>query len=95
MSLLDQDLNALICGDLSIAARWNGKLIRCQFENEFAQQLPGEVGVAAASPRAYCRTEDVSTAAVDDTLVIDGTTYNVIAVEPDGTGVTVLVLSKD
>lgn len=51
--------------------------------------------VQNAQPAARCKTVDVSSAARGDTLVIDGTTYTVIRVEPINTLETVLHLSTD
>lgn len=55
----------------------------------------GEVGIPTSAPVATCKTADVSTASRGATLVIDGVTYNVIEVAPDGTGITHLRLSED
>ena len=46
-----------------------------------------------SQPTFMCATADVSSAAHGDTLVIGGTTYSVVGVEPDGTGVTLLRLA--
>lgn len=66
----------------------------------------GSVGVNSSQPMAYCRTTDVPNAAKNDTLVIgaitdlDGntikaeTTYTVVNVQPDNTGITILVLEE-
>lgn len=59
-----------------------------------AQNLAtGEVEITA--PVAWARTADVSSASHGDTLVVSGTTYYIIGVQPDGTGVTRLILSED
>lgn len=55
----------------------------------------GEIAVENAAPRARCKTADVSSAARGDTLLISGTTYYVIAVEPINTLETVLHLSTN
>lgn len=46
-----------------------------------------------ANPTCQARTSDVSTATAGATIVRGSTTYYVTDVQPDGTGVTVLVLS--
>lgn len=90
------DLDAMFSADdFASNAIWNGKTIQIIFDNEYVAQLTGEVPVASASPRATCRTADVEDAVQGDRLKVGTVTYNVIGVEPDGTGVTVLVLSKD
>lgn len=61
------------------------------------QEIDVEAGVPVATrrPRFICSTADLSGGgAFGDTLVIDGTTYKVRVVEPDGTGMTELALEK-
>jgi hypothetical protein len=66
------------------------------FDTEYsvAQEI-GETGVGVPSPQALCRTSDVANAGRGDKLVVNGTTYHVQEVRPDGTGVTTLILSRD
>lgn len=52
----------------------------------------GRVAVESNNPFCTARTSDVSNANHAATIVISGTTYNVIGVQPDGTGFTVLEL---
>jgi hypothetical protein len=49
----------------------------------------------SSQPKVACKTDDVLDATNNSTVNVRGTSYNVIAVEPDGTGLTVLILSKD
>lgn len=46
-------------------------------------------------PVAHCRTADVANATDEATLIINGVTYRVKEVQPDGGGVTNLALTKD
>ncbi|MDA8122249.1 MAG: hypothetical protein M0Z38_06760 [Deltaproteobacteria bacterium] len=66
------------------------------FDNEYivTEGVEGR-GIGSTAPVAVCKTADVPYAAPDDLLEVGGTTYNVILVKPDGTGVTMLVLSED
>lgn len=50
--------------------------------------------VEVKSPTAMCKSSDVTGADDDSIIIIDGTTYYVINSYPDGSGVTVLILSK-
>ena len=64
------------------------------------------VGVESSTPVAYCKTKDVPSAGHGDTLAfsaltdLDGNTlkgaktYSVVNVQPDNTGVTVLILQE-
>jgi len=60
------------------------------FDNDFLASL----GVEASAPSALCKATDVSSAVHGDTLVISGTTYYITEIHPDGTGMTLLILSK-
>ena len=61
------------------------------FDNEFITAQ----GVETLTPVFRCATTDVSTAVHGDTLVISGTTYYIIGIQPDGTGITLLILSRE
>jgi hypothetical protein len=54
-----------------------------------------EPGMGLPSPQVLCKTADVANAFRGDTFVVGGTTYYVQEVQPDGTGVTTLILSRD
>lgn len=61
------------------------------FDNEYLAVQ----GVESLYPVFRTATSDVADAAHNDTLVINGTTYYITGIQPDGTGVTLLILSKD
>lgn len=63
------------------------------FDNEFS--LSNVIGsiYENTNPMALCKTSDVSGATNGATLVTGSVTYNVIGVQPDGTGFTKLILS--
>lgn len=66
------------------------------FDNEYSVTLGvGEPGMGVPSPQALCKTADVANASRGDTFVVGGTTYYVQEVQPDGTGITTLILSRD
>jgi hypothetical protein len=66
------------------------------FDSEYSVvQEIGEPGMGVPSPQALCKTADVANASRGDTLVVNGTTYYVQEVRPDGTGITTLILSRD
>lgn len=58
----------------------------------------GDVAISDRRPTFLCRTSDVPSGAVGgdagDTLLVDGTTYRIIDLEPDGQGMTRIVLGK-
>ena len=70
-------------------------VINVIFDNEFsANKTIGIVEIEMQRPQALCKTADVVGAVHNDTLVIDGVTYYIKEIEPDGYGVTTLILSK-
>jgi hypothetical protein len=63
------------------------------FDNDFLQVEAEHSAAATRSPRFTCRTADLSLEGrKGDQLVINGVTYLVTVVHPDGTGMTVLWL---
>ena len=71
--------------------------IKVVFENQYQsiEMLSEGVGVESTGPAATCKTSDVSTAKHGDTLAISGKIYYINGVQPDGTGLTRLLLSED
>lgn len=63
------------------------------FDRAGAVVQVGEMEVQTATPVARCKASDVSSAANGDTLVIGGTTYYVIRVEPINNEETIVHLS--
>ena len=52
-------------------------------------------GVSTSAPVLEILDDDALTVTQRSVVVIGGTTYNIIAIEPTGQGTTQLVLSKD
>jgi len=65
------------------------------FDNEFFEaDAGGMVGVAIQQPRFDCSASSVSGALEGDTIVINSVNYVIRVVQPDGTGITTLVLEE-
>lgn len=62
--------------------------VRGMFDAEFAASQEIEGG----APVFICREADVSSAEHGTTLVRSGTTYAVVGMQPDGTGLVALIL---
>lgn len=60
------------------------------FDNGFAAAQ----GVEATAPTALCISTDVASVAHNNTLEIDGTTYYVVGIQPNG-DTTLLILSEE
>lgn len=63
------------------------------FDNDFVEvDTGGSVTFAQQQATFMCRTADVSNAAEGDAITISGENYIVRIVQPDGTGMTNLIL---
>lgn len=90
-----EDLRAFIStNDFAVSAVYNGVSIDVIFEAAYFEENMGSVGFQGSAPMVTALTIDVPNAAHGETLVINGVTYKVASVEPDGTGITVLRLEK-
>jgi hypothetical protein len=69
-----------------------GVAVTCIFRNEFFAVDDGMVAVESSQPLVTVQSSKVSGVAHGDTMTIDGVTYNIVAIKPDGTGITDLVL---
>ena len=57
--------------------------------------IPGELAdVESSSPRFGCKADSLPSVKQGDTLQIDGVIYDIVTVQPDGTGWLHLVLMK-
>ena len=97
------DLNRQIADDLEVfvdteagfgveAELGDGNTIDGILDEEYAEAL----GIAGTAPVFLCRSADVEELALveNDTLAIGGTVYEIANIEPDGTGMTKLVLEN-
>ena len=65
------------------------------FDNEFVGvEVEAGVPVEMSRPVFTCAESDVTGIAHGDTVVIDGTSRTVRGIEPDGTGMTRLILKE-
>lgn len=78
--------------DFGVAALWKGATsVNGIFDAAYADPL----GVAEGSKPAFtCEAAAVTGVKHGDTMIINATTYKVRGVQPDGTGVVVIVLEE-
>lgn len=97
MSFLTDDLSIFTStNDFAAAAALNGTTaINVIFDAAY-EAINLQTGeVEGTAPVAICKESDVSGVSHGDTLLVNGTTYHIRGVRPDGTGLTTLILSED
>jgi hypothetical protein len=79
--------------DFAVDATVNGQAVRGIFDNGFALGSVG-IGMAGTQPTLRLRTADVTADPVGQAVSVNAVAYTVAAHEPDGTGVSVLMLER-
>jgi hypothetical protein len=80
--------------EFAVAATVNGQAVRGIFENGFASAEVGLVGLSSSRPMLTLPTASVSADPVGQTAVVNGTSYLVAVHQPDGTGISTLMLER-
>ncbi len=73
----------------------NSVTIQGIFDNEFLEAVEGEMGVETTIPQVMVKSSDIASAVHGDTMTINSVVYNIIGIQPDGTGMTLILLSED
>ncbi len=94
MSFWVDDLDVFFA-DFGINATYGLSTIKVLFHNEYEAAALFNQEIESRNPYVEVKDSDVTGITHASTLVINSTTYHVKEVKPDGTGITVLVLSKD
>ena len=86
----DDDIEAALA-DFGVDALLNDtQTIQGIFDNDYTEALE----MAATEPHFICKSSDVTKVRRDDRLRIGAESYRVVNLEPDGTGVSVIRLTK-
>ncbi len=64
------------------------------FDQAYALANVGIAGMASTAPTFTLATSDVPASPAGASLVVNGTTYLVVEHQPDGTGMSVLILER-
>ncbi|HDK41519.1 MAG TPA: hypothetical protein ENG93_02540 [Nitrospirae bacterium] len=100
MTLKDQltsDIDMMLdTSEFAVTATYDGSTsVNGIFDNDYEAADLGEGAVEASVPTFLYKSSDISNVQQGMTLVVNGTTYKVREIRPDGTGMTLLVLSED
>ena len=90
------DLDTFLNSDeFAVDITYGGGTIKGIFDNEFIANNQDEISVEDLQPQVIVKTSDVPGLAHGATMTIESVVYNVTGIQPDGTGLTVVILSKD
>ncbi|GJQ59783.1 MAG: hypothetical protein D8M57_13215 [Candidatus Scalindua sp. AMX11] len=90
------DLDTFLDSDeFAVDITYNSGTIQGIFDNAFLEDQQDDVDIETLQPQVTVKTSDVSGLAHGDTMTIDSVVYNVIGIQPDGTGLTNVLLSQD
>ncbi len=83
--------------DFAVSATWTpdgdtSSAITGIFDNEYSDASGGEVDFEASQPTFLVQTADVPDVAQGDQLFVNSRYYRIVNVQPDGTGLTLLIL---
>jgi hypothetical protein len=84
--------------DFAVSATVGAATVSVIFDRAYVEMMGGVGGgIDASQPLAWAKSSDVAAQSIvrNSTLVIAGTTYYVQSMRPDGTGLTLLVLSTE
>jgi hypothetical protein len=78
-----------------VAGSGDGEFILVHFFREGSTIEMGNIALQNTTPVAICKATDVAGATTSSTLTIGGDDWKVIKIEPDGTGLVTLYLTKE
>lgn len=81
--------------EFATSITYNSNVIKGIFDDAYKGINMATGEIESTDPQVVVKTSDVSDIEHGNNLVISSTTYYVIGIQPDGTGLTTLILSKD
>lgn len=93
-SALAARMDADIYTHLSDPATLDGEAVRGMFQAPWQQPRMGTMGTGIVEPVLVVRDADAAETAEGSTVEVAGHAYEVVSIEPDGTGLTALVLRE-
>ena len=89
---LAADMDEAIFDALADDAQVNGRPVRGMFSAPWLAPQVGRLNTGIVEPHLIVQDADAGGVGNGAQVIFDGLGYEVVAIEPDGTGVTVLVL---
>ena len=89
---LGNELDASVFNTLADQADIAGRSVRGMFSSPWLAPQVGRLDTGLIEPQLIVRDLDAVDVARGTTLSFDGLIYEVVGIEPDGTGVTALIL---
>ena len=89
--MFQEDLS-LVLADFGQPVTLLGRQVTAIFDNGYSLGNVGMSGMASTQPTLTLPTSDVPPDAVGAVVVINGSSYTIAAHEPDGTGISRLIL---
>ena len=89
---LAAEMDSAIFGDLADDATIDGRPVRGMFSAPWLAPQVGRLNTGIVEPHLIVQDADAGGVGNGAQVIFDGLGYEVVAIEPDGTGVTVLVL---
>lgn len=91
-----EDLRVFFIGLPTVSLAWDGGGTEyAYFDDAFFDAQLGESVLESTQPRLTCIYSEVAHLSRKDALTVDGVAYSVLEVQPDGTGLAIVPLSKD
>jgi hypothetical protein len=92
--MFDEDFSVyLSTNEFASDATLNGVAVRGIFDNAYVATEPG-MGMSSTQPLFALPTADVPANPVGKSLIVNGATYAIASHEPDGTGMSTLILER-
>ncbi len=89
---LAAEMDSAIFDELGDDAKIDGRPVRGMFSAPWLAPQVGRLNTGIVEPRLIVQDADAGGVGNSAQVIFDGLGYEVVAIEPDGTGVTVLVL---
>ncbi len=93
---LTNDLDIFLNADeFAVDVTYLAATIQGIFDAPFSSAVAGEMGIESSLPQVTVKTSDVASAVHGQTMTINSVVYQIIGIQPDGTGMTTILLSED